>query len=153
MVAPAAMPMDEPTAAVPAPAPPAYEEPPTAAAAAGPAQWTAEPVATPMAVPASDTGVFSPPGGAPAGAPWGGQPVPMVVARDDTVRNRSIGAGILILGLAVLIWGVGASFAVAQAYSTPALPHWEQISRLLTSIGLILAGLVIIYIGAVFRRS
>ena len=98
-----------------------------------------------------------PPMEAPGGPPPAGAPPygwPLVVARDPTARYRGIGTSAIVLGLAIVVWGVGIAFVAAAAFQQfNGSPHLYRIGLVVQAVGLILAGLVTIVLGAVYRRT
>jgi hypothetical protein len=95
--------------------------------------------------------------GAPMMAPPEAPPYafPVVVAEDPAVRRQALSTWIVLIGVAVLIWGVGAAFSSAAAFQLNAATagaRLERIGLLLAAIGLCLGGLFAIALGVVYRK-
>ncbi len=128
--------------------------------AQGPGWWQASdgrwyppesvPSAAPTLPPTPVTPDF-PAAHAPADAAYGwSQPVGGYM---PVYRNRAIGTLVIVLGLAVLIWGVGLAFNAVAANSSPLFPHDEKIGAWFAMAGVLLAGLTTVVIGFLYRRS
>ena len=112
-------------------------------------------VASPPIPPPSDEAAFAPVAGSPPAPGGPGYGWPVMVAEDQSNRRRAVGVGVILLGVALLAWGVGAAFIAGQAYQTQTqqlFGHWERLGYLIQSIGICLAGLITIYIGAAYRK-
>lgn len=105
-----------------------------AAPATGPPTGTAQPAPTQAGA------------GAPAYA-WPGYP-----AYPFWRRERILGTLLVVLGLAGLVWGVGEVFAALALNGSPLYPHDEQIGAWIVAAGILLASLVTVAIGLVYRR-
>lgn len=108
--------------------------------------------------PASGTvggaGQMAPPGygrppapGAP-GYPWSGYETDRSLQ-----RSRVIGALLVLLGLAGVVWGIGELYAALALNSSSLYPHDEQVGAWLLTCGILLASVVTMAIGLVYRRG
>lgn len=126
----------------------------------------AEPTGLHMTEP---VGAFGEPGGAfgePVGAvgepagPWQvSAPGPQAGAEGKwgptsvtRCHHRVVGPGLVVLGLAVVVWGVGAAFNAVAAVNA-GFPHNEQIGAWLTAAGILAVGLVLAIVGLLYRRG
>jgi hypothetical protein len=90
------------------------------------------------------------PGPSPQAAPY---PWPAYAAYPSWRRNRVIGALLVVLGLAGVVWGIGELYAAMALNSSPVYPHDEQVGAWLLTAGILLASLVTVVIGLVYRRD
>jgi hypothetical protein len=67
-------------------------------------------------------------------------------------HHRVVGPGLVVLGLAVVVWGVGAVFN-AMAAVHAGFPRDEQIGGWLTAAGILAVGVVTALIGLRYRRG
>lgn len=90
-------------------------------------------------------------GTTPAGPEAGGETkwMPTYVA---PCHHRVVGPGLVVLGLAVLVWGVGQIFNAVAAVNA-GFPHNEQIGAWLTAAGILAGGLVLAIVGLLYRRG
>lgn len=111
--------------------------------------------------PAGQPPGFPPYGAGPGpGVPGGAQPGPMApypwpayAAYPTWRRNRLIGALLVVLGLAGVVWGIGELYAAMALNSSPVYPHDEQVGAWLLTAGILLASLVTVAIGFAYRRD
>ena len=129
---------------------PVPEEPPAPGPAAGGAEGPGGPLHAPQ-VPGYPA--YGPPPYAPAVHPEAPYPWPPQAAYPAWGRTRAIGALIVLLGLAGVVWGIGELFAAMALNSSPVYPHDEQVGAWILTAGILLASLVTIVIGFVYRRQ
>jgi hypothetical protein len=67
-------------------------------------------------------------------------------------QHRVVGPGLVVLGLAVVLWGVGAVFNAVAALDA-GFPHNEQIGAWISAIALLTIGVVMAVIGLLLRRG
>lgn len=142
---------------------PAY---PGASAGPGPYGGPGVPRSGPFGPPLAPGGQYPPPGmiGGPGqmappvygrppvpGAP--GYPWPGHETDRSLRRSRVIGALLVLLGLAGVVWGVGELYAALAFNSSSLYPHDEQVGAWLVTSGILLASVVTMAIGLVYRRS
>jgi hypothetical protein len=77
----------------------------------------------------------------------------VVMAPDTSARRRSVGSWLIVLGVAVLIWGAGHAVNAAAFYRLSGSDHLERLGLAIEAAGIILAGLAIIVAGSVYRRN
>lgn len=129
-----------------------------------------------MAAPAPGSATGGPPGPLPAGGPGPGPAAPYgapfygpppgyadaawsawnaygAYGPPPSDRQRTVGLGVAVLGVAGLVWAIGAIFNAVAVNSTSGFPHDEQIGTWITAIGILLVSLTTIVIGLLCRRS
>jgi len=138
------------TVAEPGSAPTNVAEPGLAAgpAVAGPAVAATGESAPGPAVAATGE---SAPDTAPTGAAAEEQPG-WATTHITACHHRVVGPGLVVLGLAIVVWGVGAVFN-AMAAVHAGFPTDEQIGGWVTAAGILAGGLVTAVIGLRYRRG
>lgn len=84
----------------------------------------------------------------PPGYPWSGYETDRSLR-----RSRVIGALLVLLGLAGVLWGIGELYAALALNSSPLYPHDEQVGAWILTCGILLASVVTMAIGLVYRRG
>jgi len=73
-------------------------------------------------------------------------------AADPSWRRRRVtGAVIMVIGLGLLVWGIGAVYNAVAANAVPAFPHDEQIGLWVNACGILLMSAATIAAGIVQR--
>lgn len=125
------------------------ETAPTSEAELGMARSVAEPgVATGPAVAANGERAA---GTVPTGAAAEEQPG-WATTHVTACHHRVVGPGLVVLGLTIVVWGVGAVFN-AMAAVHGGFPRDEEIGGWVTAAGILAGGLVTAVIGLRYRRG
>ncbi|MHB1582152.1 MAG: hypothetical protein ACYC0E_00180 [Acidimicrobiales bacterium] len=131
---------------------------PGAATGSDPAAGSATPATgsdpAAMATTATDAATTAPgepaAGTAPAGA--ADEQPGWATTHVTACHHRVVGPGLVVLGLAIVVWGVGAIFN-AMAAVHAGFPRDEQVGGWLTAAGILAVGLVTALIGLRYRRG
>lgn len=119
----------------------------------GAPQWGG-PGAPPDAPSWGGPGEGAPPWYGPAPGPEPGHyPWPGYATYAAWHRHRLIGALLVLLGLAGVVWGIGELFAAMALNSSPIYPHDEQVGAWILTAGILSASVVTMVIGLVYRRG